>query len=497
MKLRDSPNSYRQIFKATSIFGGVQVFNILINIIRSKFIAVLLGPEGMGIVGLLNDTINLIRGLTACGLGTSAVKNVAIAHASGDEQRIGEVVAVIRKWVWVTGLLGFIVALGLSPWLSQLAFGNGNYTLAFALLSVTLLLSQISVGQGVILQGMRQIRYLAQAGLTGSALGLITSIPLYYYFGRKGIVPAIIVTSLTTLILTWYFAQKVKIKRVAVSLEKTIVEGKSMLSLGFMLTLSGLITLGVSYLVRIFISKKGGLADVGLYNAGFAIINSYVGLIFTAMATDYYPRLSGVAHDNVKAAKEINQQAEIALLIIAPILCVFLVYINWAVILLYSNKFTAVNAMIHWAALGMFFKAASWAVGFLLLAKGASKVFFWNELISNIYLLGLNLLGYYYYGLTGLGVSFMIAYFIYLVQLIILTKRLYNFQFHAGFLRLFAIQFSLALACFVIIKFTNTLQTYIFGSIVIIASTWYSIYEIDKRIGLQGIFTGLKHRFTK
>ena len=495
--MQDSRNSYRQIFKATSIFGGVQVFNILINIIRSKFIAILLGPVGIGIVGLLNDTINLIRGLTAFGLATSAVKNVAVANASGDEQRIGEVVAVIRKWVWVTGLLGFIVALCLSPWLSQLAFSNGNYTLAFALISITLLLSQISAGQAVILQGMRQIRYLARAGLIGSASGLVTSLPLYYYFGKNGIAPAIIVTAFTTLLLTWYFAQKVKVKKVTVSLEKTITEGKSMLSLGFMLTISGMITLGVSYLVRIFISKKGGLADVGLYNAGFAIINSYVGLIFTAMATDYYPRLSGVAHDNVKAANEINQQAEIALLIIAPILCVFLVYINWAVILLYSNKFIPVNAMIHWAALGMFFKAASWAIGFLLLAKGASRVFFWNELIGNIYLLGLNLLGYYYYGLTGLGVSFMIAYFIYLVQLIILTKKLYNFRFHAGFLRLFAIQFSLALTCFITIKVTNGLQTYIFGSFVIIASTGYSIKEIDKRIGLQGLFTGLKNRFTK
>ena len=128
------------------------------------------------------------------------------------------------------------------------------------------------------------------------------------------------------------------------------------------------------------------------------------------MGTDYYPRLSAVAQNNKLSKQTINQQAEVALLILAPILIVFLVFINYVVIILYSKQFIAVNSMIYWAALGMVFKAASWSVAFLFLAKGASKLFFWNELITNIYLLGLNLLGYYFMGLTGLGLSFLIAY---------------------------------------------------------------------------------------
>jgi hypothetical protein len=48
-------SSYRSIMKATSVWG-VQVFYIVIAIVRSKIIAVLLGPAGMGIVGLLNST---------------------------------------------------------------------------------------------------------------------------------------------------------------------------------------------------------------------------------------------------------------------------------------------------------------------------------------------------------------------------------------------------------------------------------------------------------
>ncbi len=48
--MSDQQSSYRQIMKATSIFGGVQVFQIIIQIIRSKFVALYLGPMGSTIL---------------------------------------------------------------------------------------------------------------------------------------------------------------------------------------------------------------------------------------------------------------------------------------------------------------------------------------------------------------------------------------------------------------------------------------------------------------
>src|ERR1035437_6610360 len=279
--MAENQSSYRQIMKATSLFGGVQVFNIIISIIRSKFIAVLLGPIGMGIAGLLTSTSGLIGGLTNLGLGTSAVRDVSAANGTGNEIRIATVVTVLRRWVWATGTLGMLVMLALSPWLSQLTFGNRDYTLAFIWISVTLLFTQLTSGQLAILQGMRKLQYLAKASLSGSALGLIITIPLYYRFGIGGIVPSIIFTSVISFSLSYYYAKKVKIETVKISLIRTLTEGKSMLILGFMISLSGLTALGASYIVRIFISKTGSVEQVGLYTAGFAIINTYVGLVFT------------------------------------------------------------------------------------------------------------------------------------------------------------------------------------------------------------------------
>lgn len=490
----EEKSSYRDIMKATSLFGGVQIFNIIIAIVRSKIIAVVLGSAGMGVVGLLTSTIGLVSSLTNFGLGTSAVRDIAAANQTGNQNRISKVVTVFSRLVWITGLLGAGITFVLSPWLSQLTFGNNDYAVAFMWLSVSLLFNQLTSGQDVMLQGMRKLKYLAMANMLGSAIGLVVSAPLYYYYGVDGIVPAIIITALILLGITWYFARKIKIERTAVTSEETIFEGKGMLKMGFMLSLSGLITTGASYIVRIFISNTGSLEDVGLYNAGFAIIGTYVGLVFMAMSTDYYPRLSGVAHDNKQGTLLINQQAEIAVLILSPILTIFLIFINWAIIVLYSTEFIPVNRLIQWAALGMYFKAASWSIAFVLLAKGASKLYFWNELVMNIYMLGLNLVGYYLYGLNGLGISFLVSYVLYFLQVFFLAKYKYEFSFSPQFYKIFGIQLALGMLCFAITMFLSNPLAYILGLPFIATSVWYSFRELDKRLDLKGIINNYRKK---
>jgi O-antigen/teichoic acid export membrane protein len=488
-------SSYRQIMKATSLFGGVQVFTILIAIIRSKFIALLLGPAGMGIAGLLNSTIGLISALTNFGLGTSAVKNVAAASASEDKTRIAIVIAVLRRWVWVTGLLGAILTIVTAPLLSHLTFGNNKYTFPFVLVSISLLLTQLSSGQIVLLQGMRKLHLLAKASLTGSIFGLIVTVPLYYIYGFRGIVPGIIGSSIITFIGSWYFARKVKIDKANISKATTFAEGKEMLSMGFMISLSGLITLGTSYIARIFISRTGSVDQVGLYTAGFAIINTYVGLVFTAMGTDYYPRLSAVANSNVLSKRLINQQAEIAILVLAPILIVFLVFIQSMILILYSNTFIAIDTMLQWAALGIFFKAASWSLSFIFLAKGVSRLFFWNELIGNIYMLVLNILGYHFMGLEGLGISFMIGYLLYLIQVFVLCRIKFQFSFYADFVRVFTIQFLLTLICFLQIRYIGKPYSYLIGGGLIVLTVWYSYKEFDRRLDVKSIVCSIRNKF--
>ena len=320
---------------------------------------------------------------------------------------------------------------------------------------------------------------------------------MYYFYGIKGIVPAIIITSIAAFLISVYFGNKVKLEKASVTKKTTLSEGKNMLIMGFAISLNGLILIGTSYILRIYINYKGGITDVGLYSSGFTIINTYVGMIFAAMLTDYYPRLSAVAHNNSLSCQTINQQANIALLILAPIIIIFLVFIKLVIIVLLSNKFFAIIDMINWAMLGIFFKAASWSISFIFISKGDYKLFLFSEILVNSYMLLFNILGYTYYGLFGLGISFLIAYSIYCIQVFCIAKIKYNFSFEPAFYRIFGIQFGLAISCFAGVNFVNNPYKYIIGVGLIGFSLWHSFKELDNRLGLNTVFIGIRNKYLR
>ena len=76
--------SYEQALKSTGIVGGAQFLTILITVVKTKIVALLLGPAGVGVLGLLQGIVDMIRNATGLGIHFSAVKDVAAANASAD-----------------------------------------------------------------------------------------------------------------------------------------------------------------------------------------------------------------------------------------------------------------------------------------------------------------------------------------------------------------------------------------------------------------------------
>lgn len=489
----ETTKEYRSIFKATSLFGGVKVYTILIGIIRTKFVAVLLGTVGVGILGLYQSTIVFIGGLTALGLSTSAVRDVSEANASGDSLRIGRTVSVLRRLVWITGLFGLLTVAVLSPLLSRVTFGNNDYTIPFVFLSVILLFDQISSGQLVVLQGMRRLKSLAKATAIGSTLGLIVSIPLYYWFGVKGIVPTLILNSATSLLLSWFYARKIPIKKVTISTKDALADGRMMLKMGIAMTVSNTLVHGCSYVLRWFIRFTDGIDEVGIFVAGFSLMSTYVGMIFTAMTTDYYPRLAAVNHDNDRCKDTINRQAELALMIIAPLMVAIVTFIPIVVNILYSSSFISVGDYIAGASLGLVFRTMGWPIAYVFIAKSESRLYLVNELVANIYCLILNILGYRFFGLLGLGISTSIGNGIYALQVYWLSHKRYDYKLSKDYLRLLISQVILLLIVVLLFYFIHNYLVYAFGSVLIIMSALISFKELNEKLDFRQMINQLRH----
>ena len=478
-------SSYRSIFKATSLFGGVQVYTILIQVIKSKVIAVLLGPLGVGVQGLYQSAIDLVKQATSLGISQSAVRDVAEANGTGDNKRISRTVTVLRKIVWFTGLLGLVAVMAFSPLLSQASFGNNEYILPFIILSVILLLDQLSAGQKVVLQGMRRLKDLAKATAIGVTVSLVVSLPLYYLWGVKGIVPAMILTAVVTLLVSWFYSRRVKIESLKVTPKEVVSEGKNMMVMGVSMSLSGVLSMGVGYIIRSLIRKWGGIDDVGLFQAGFVIINSYVGLVFNAIATDYYPRLASVNKDDEKCRDVVSKQGEISVCLLAPLLSICIILMPVVISILYSEQFLPADGFIKWACLGMIFRLAAWLVSYMFVAKAESKLFIINELIGNINYLWISLIGYRIGGLTGAGIAFAIISFIYFWQVYLIAHRRYRFFFSRDFIKSYLLQLILVVSCLFVVLYAPGVFKYIIGSVLAVMSIFFALKGLEERVGLK------------
>lgn len=493
----EKTTSYKSIFKATSIFGGVQVFNILVTLIRSKALAVLIGTAGMGLNGLFMASLNLIKTISSLGISESAVRDISKAHSTGDTEHIGRTFTVFRRWIWITAALGIAITVLFSPLLSKLSFGSTDKTLSYILLSVTFLFGALSGGIYTFLRGTRQIKYLAQANIIGAIAGLVAALPVFYFYGIEGVVPAIILTALGNYLVSLYFRSKVKFAEANISWSETFSLGKPMVQLGLSLTFINLMATAIAFILSAFISKTGNLSDLGLYNAGQAIVEGYVGMVFTAMATDYFPRLSGVISDDSKWKQLVNEQAELVIIILSIVLVLLISTIPFLIRILLSEEFLASQDFILWAVLSIPLKGLVWVTGFVMLAKGNNKLFIVVEVITNIILLGLNLLCYNFYGLTGLGISMIISYFIFAIIMVAVLKSKYNFNFSNDVIML-TLKGLLALSlCLGSIFYLGYPKAYFAQAVIVVITISYSLYELNKRVNLKGILVYVKDKFKR
>jgi Membrane protein involved in the export of O-antigen and teichoic acid len=487
-----SNQDLKKSFKATSLFGGVQVFTILISIVRSKLVALLIGPVGIGMVELYTSTLKLIGSSTDFSLGVCAVRDVSVAYKSGDKERFKHVISIFSRVLWITGLLGTVICLFGSPLWSKLTFGNYDFTLGFVLLSVVLLLDQLKNGKNLLLQSTEHFSYIAYSGIIGNVLGLITTVPIYYFFGVDGIVAVLIFSSLFPYLLAHFFTSKLIFKYEKVGFKSVVKEGGDMLRQGFFLSVNFLFSTLIFYVLRIFISNRGGIAELGLYSSGFAIVNTYIGMVIQSMSQEYYPRISALSVKQKEFNEAVDKQAYFSLLLLGPMIICFLAFSEQFLIILYSEKFVGATMFMALSMLGVVFQAPSWCMGYAFLAKGDNKVFLIFETISKVLKLIVDISFYLLWGLAGIGLSFIVSYIYYTIQCCIVCHRRYGLKLSRSTLLLQLMYFILGIIVLMSTRNLPLLLKLAIGGAAIIASVLYSYTKLDKMMDVSGF---IKRKF--
>ena len=404
-------NISRTIVKAMGVFGSIQVFNILCSVIRTKLVALWIGPAGMGLFAIFNSAVDMIVNISNLGMRTSATRSISMASDIPD--KLKRVAVAARRWAMLMGVIGAIVIAMASPWLSEMSFGDRSHVWGYVLLSLAVLANSFTLGEQAVLQGTSMLKKLAQASFYGALSGLILSIPLYYFLGERSIVPSILCYSLSVLIFSYFIRKKgFALQGVTVTLKDATNIGKDFLKLGIFITLTDVVSQTSNY---IFISYLNNVADtetVGYYQAGYTLIARYSGLILSALCVEYFPRLSKVAHSNMKLKVFVSQEISIALMVLTPVIVAFILFSRLIITILYTDDFFVIENYITIGIIGMVFRVFSWCMSYVVLAKGRGKMFFIIEVLDIFVFLGAYIAAYHWFGIDGFGGAFILWYFI-------------------------------------------------------------------------------------
>ncbi|HLX94890.1 MAG TPA: O-antigen translocase [Verrucomicrobiae bacterium] len=439
--LNKGEKSYGQIVKSSVLIGGSSVLNVGFSIVRTKAMALLLGPSGYGLFGVYDSICNLTRTVAGMGINTSGVRQIAEAVGTGDSRRIACTVITLRRVAFYTGALGALFLLACSKPLSLLTFGDSRHVAAIALLALAAFFGDVSAGQGAVIQGMRRIADLARMNVLGALYGTVFSIVIVYLYYRhgiaeQGVVPALVCAAAMGILMSWWYARKIRVETVRITTSQVMAEASALLKLGFVFMASSLMVLGTNYLIRIFALRGISLEAAGFYQAAWAFSVLYVNFILQAMGTDFYPRLTAIAGDREECNRLVNEQAEVGLLAACPGVLATLAFAPLVIGLFYSAKFAPAVEILRWFCLGMMLRVASWPMGFILLARGAGKIFFWTELSTNLVSLGLTWFGIRYFALNGIGMAFFVTYVVYFVLIYAVVRRVCGFKWSGANRRL-------------------------------------------------------------
>lgn len=183
------------IVKTMGVFSGVQVISILVSVVRTKLVAIWIGAVGVGLFGVFNTVLDLLGNFAQMGMNTVAARELA-AH-DAQEQRV-RYILMVRRICLSLGLLFALLTIGFSPLLSRWAFGDGDMTWWFCLLSIAIFAMAVSGGEGGILMGLHKLRGIALATTWGNVIGLAVTVPLFFFWRATAIVPSIVILYIIT-----------------------------------------------------------------------------------------------------------------------------------------------------------------------------------------------------------------------------------------------------------------------------------------------------------
>lgn len=403
------------------VFGGVKSLSILCSLVRNKLMAIWVGPVGVGLVILYNSVTDLVSVTSRLSMNDSSLPEVARA----DNDNAAHISVIVRRWMVGAGLAGAVLMCLFSPVLSLLSFDDTSHWPQFCLLASIPVLYASALSYQTVLQGRGHLDRLARANLWTALSGIAVSVPLIWWLREQSIVWVILSYGVCMFVSTYFLRERMP--RVKVSWAETYRKGSAFARLGMFMTLGIGMGYLTNYLFVLFVNSYSDTSELGIYQAGYTIVNSYVGVIFSGIILESFPKISALVHSRRRMSLVVSHRIGTLAWVIIPFVGLFMACDELIVRIVYAEAFLEMIPFITIAIAAVGMRMASNFLAQVILARGDGHIYFITETLSYISCLVLNIAGYSLAGFYGLGVSYILWYIIYLAITGFVFYRVYGY----------------------------------------------------------------------
>lgn len=438
--------------RAIAMVGGSQVANIAISIVRVKLVAMLLGPTGIGLLGLLNNIKEVGGTVGGLGLATSGVRQ--IAQDSKDINNQSKTQKLLLFSLAIQGGVTALIIWLLRDRLAEHLFPATVNPQVIGIIAVSVWISLVSSAMTAVLQGMRRITELIGVTIYGALIGTVIGLSAIMALGQHGLPFFVFGIALGQLLTAlWFFRRADRSTQLTSStVQEQFSIWFSMVRLGIAFMAGALLTSATLLFVRNIVQQTLGLDALGQFEATWALTMTYLGFVLNAMAADYFPRLSSVIHEPKVANAMVNEQLQLALILGGPLILATIGLAPIALTVLYTSEFKDAAPLLQLMTLGNIFKLGSWSMGFTVVAKGRSGLFMLLQLNFNLCFTAFLLWQIDNFGTFAIGAAFIAAYGAQMIMTWMAARTIISFSWEKLSLRLMLSYFIAAVILLLIVR---------------------------------------------
>lgn len=479
-------NSYRAILRSSSIMGAASAVNIANGLVRMKVAAIVLGPAGVGLIGLYQNLVSAAATVAALGVGTVGTRQIANANAQGSAT---EMATVRQALFW--GTL-FLAAIGgalfflLRDLVAERVVGDASRAQEVALLAIGVVLSVAAASQTAVLNGLRRIGDLARVQVLSGLLATVLGCTAMLVWREAAVLALVLGGPFGSCVLaSWYVARLGRIEAQRPSMRSLGRQWRVLIGLGVAFMLSGLVSTLALLAVRSIVQRNLGVEGLGFFQACWQISSTYLAVVLGAMATDYYPRLAECVSDHNEVCQLVNEQTTVALLLAGPLVLVLLGIAPWVIRVLYTAEFMIAVDVLRWQLLGDVLKLMSWPLGFVLLAAGYGGTFIITEAIGwTVFIFG-TLFLLPSVGIVATGIAFVAMYVAYLTAVFVVVRNRFGFKWPSQTI----LHAAAVLVAGAAVVLSGQISNFVAAGLGLASATAFAIYggvKLARMTGLEG-----------